>query len=96
MVFHPAFGYFTDYYGLNQIAVEMEGKSPGPKQIESIINQARKSDIRVIFVQPRFDPKSAETIASVIGGKVVTIDPLERNILQNLLDIAKKIRDALK
>ncbi|NIP44755.1 MAG: zinc ABC transporter solute-binding protein [candidate division Zixibacteria bacterium] len=96
MVFHPAFGYITDYYGLNQIAVETEGKSPGPKQIESIINEARESDTRVIFVQPRFDPKSAQSIASAIGGEVVPIDPLERNILENLLDIAEKIRGALK
>ncbi|HDS00732.1 MAG TPA: cation ABC transporter substrate-binding protein [candidate division Zixibacteria bacterium] len=96
MVFHPAFGYFTDYYGLDQIAVETDGKSPSPKQIESIIERARESGIRVIFVQPRFDPKSAESIAGAIDGKVVPIDPLENNLLQNLLDIAEKIRDALK
>ncbi len=96
MVFHPAFGYFTESYGLEQFAVETEGKSPGPKQIESIINEARKNNIRVVFVQPQFDPKSAESIARAIEGEVVAIDPLERNLLANLLDIAHKIEDALK
>ncbi|MBD3218424.1 MAG: cation ABC transporter substrate-binding protein [candidate division Zixibacteria bacterium] len=96
MVFHPAFGYFTESYGLKQFAVETEGKSPGPKQIESIINEARKNNIRVIFVQPQFDPKSAQSIARAIEGGVVAIDPLERNLLANLLDIAHKIKDALK
>ena len=96
IVFHPAFGYFTESYGLEQFAVETEGKSPGPKQIESIINEARKNNIRVVFVQPQFDPKSAESIARAIEGEVVAIDPLERNLLANLLDIAHKIEDALK
>ena len=27
-VFHPAFGYFADAYGLKQVAVEVEGKKP--------------------------------------------------------------------
>jgi zinc transport system substrate-binding protein len=96
MVFHPAFGYFTESYGLEQFALETEGKSPGPKQIESIINKARKNNIRVIFVQPQFDSKSAESIARAIEGEVVAIDPLEQNLLGNLLDIAHKIEDALK
>jgi len=29
-VFHPAFGYFADAYGLRQVAVETGGKEPAP------------------------------------------------------------------
>ena len=32
-VFHPAFGYFADAYGLRQESVEIEGKSPTPRQL---------------------------------------------------------------
>jgi zinc transport system substrate-binding protein len=85
MVFHPAFGYFTESYGLKQLAVESEGKSPGPRQIRSIITRARENNIKVIFVQPQFDPKSAESIAHAIGGKMVTFDPLAGNLIDNLM-----------
>ena len=89
-VFHPAFGYFADTYGLVQKAVEVEGKRPSPRQLATLIGQARKEGVKVIFVQPQFDPKSAETVAKAIGGVVVSMDPLAENILKNLEEMAEK------
>ena len=94
-VFHPAFGYFTDTYDLVQEAVEIEGKSPRPRQLANLIGQARKDGVKVIFVQPQFDPRSAETIARAVGGRVVSIDPLAENILQNIQVMAAKTADGL-
>ena len=37
MVFHPAWGYFADSYGLTQIAIEHEGKAPGPRTLAGLI-----------------------------------------------------------
>ena len=74
----------------------MEGKNPGPRQIETIIKAAREANIHVIFAQPQFDPKSAESIARAIDGEVVAIDPLEKDLPGNLMDIAEKIEKALK
>ena len=95
-VFHPAFGYFADEYGLVQIPVEIEGKSPTPKQIETLIRRARRENIKIIFVSPQFDRKSAETIAEAIGGAVVSIDPLEKDVFSNLEDIAENIEGSLR
>ncbi len=95
-VFHPAFGYFADEYGLVQIPVEIEGKSPTPKQIEALIMRARREKIKIIFVSPQFDRKSAETIAKAIEGAVVSIDPLEKDVLNNLEDIAENIEGSLR
>ena len=89
-VFHPAFGYFADTYGLVQKAVEVEGKRPSPRQLAALIGQARKEGVKVIFVQPQFDPKSAVTVAKAIGGAVVSMDPLAENILKNLEEMAEK------
>jgi len=47
--------------------------------LTKLINYAKKSNIKVIFVQPEFSKKSAEVIASSIKGKVVVLDPLELN-----------------
>ena len=95
-VFHPAFGYFTEAYGLKQAAVEIEGKTPSPREIEKLIKKARKYNAKIIFVQPQFDSKSADAIAKAIGGTVVPLDPLAKNVFEGLEKIAEKIEASLK
>jgi len=94
-VLHPAFGYFASHYGLRQEAVEIGGKSPPLKHIEEILKQAGGKGVKVIFVQPQFWPKAAETIAAQIGAKVVVMNPLARDYVGNLEDVAEKIQRAL-
>lgn len=94
-VFHPAFGYFCDSYGLKQIAVEVEGKEPSPKQLSHLISQAKKDGVKVIFVQPEFSTKNAGVIAQAIGGAVVPMDPLARDYLKNLDVMANLIKEGL-
>ncbi|HHH75549.1 MAG TPA: ABC transporter substrate-binding protein [Phycisphaerae bacterium] len=90
-VFHPAFGYFADAYGLTQQAVEIEGKKPSAKQLGKLIDQARAKGARVIFVEPQFPRQSAHRIAKAIDGVVVPIDPLAEDYMKNLATIAEKI-----
>jgi len=94
-VFHPAFGYFAQAYHLQQQAIETGGKSPSPKQLSALITQAKANKARIIFVQPQFDPKSAQTIANGIGGEVVPLDPLAEDVVSNLEIMATKIESAL-
>jgi zinc transport system substrate-binding protein len=95
-VFHPAFGYFADCYGLRQTAIEVSGKTPSPQRLNEIINEARAENVKVLFVQPQFDQKSARTIAEAISGSVVSLDPLARDMLSNLEAIARKISHNLE
>ena len=90
-VYHGAFGYFADAYGLKQVSVELSGRTPEPRQIASMIEKANEEGVSVIFVQPQFDQNSAKAIAESIGGNVVPIDPLERDIIANLKYIAGEI-----
>ncbi len=90
-VYHGAFGYFADAYGLKQVPVELSGRTPEPRQIASMIDKAKEEGVSVIFVQPQFDQNSAKAIAESIGGNVVPIDPLERDIIANLKHIAGEI-----
>jgi zinc transport system substrate-binding protein len=96
MVFHPAWGYFADTYGLKQIPLEIEGKNPKPAQLKELIKYADRNEISVIFVQPQFSAKSAEVIARGIGGKVVFADPLAEEWSANLRKVAREIRAALR
>lgn len=84
LVFHPAWGYFAEAYGLQQIAIETEGKEPGPKALARIIALAREEKIHTIFVQLQFSRTAADTVARAIGGRVVAVDPLAEDYLANM------------
>jgi zinc transport system substrate-binding protein len=93
-VFHPAFGYFAHTFHLQQKAIETGGKSPTPRQLTSLIAQAKANKTRVIFVQPQFDPRSATAVANAIDGEVVPLDPLAEDVVTNLEVMADKIQAA--
>ena len=96
MVYHPSWGYFAQSYGLEQIPIELEGKKPSPRKLLQLIKDARKNGIKVIFVQPQFSEKSAETIAAAIGGKVIFADPLAEDWANNLLRVGEKFKSAIE
>ena len=94
-VFHPSFGYFTDAYGLKQKAVETEGNRPKIKDLAAFVKRAKKENVRVLFVQPQFDPTAARKIAKAIDATVVAIDPLAEDYLANMERMVRQIRAAL-
>ncbi len=96
MVFHPAWGYFAEAYGLKQIPVEVEGKEPRAKDLDAFIKLARRLGIKTIFVQPEFSPKSARTIADAVGATVVEADVLAPDWADNLRRVAGSFAEALK
>lgn len=93
-VFHGAFGYFAQAYDLKQEAIETGGRSPEPKRIFELIEQAKKEGVKLIIVQPQFDTKSAEAIAEGIGGAVAPVNPMEQDVFETLRTLATKVKGA--
>jgi zinc transport system substrate-binding protein len=93
-VYHAAYGYFADEFGLRQVAVEIGGAQPSARQLAGLIDRARQEGVKVIFVQPQFSPKGAETLAESIGGAVVPLDPLAEDYLGNMREMTRRIRQA--
>jgi zinc transport system substrate-binding protein len=91
MVFHPSWGYFAAEFNLRQVAIEIEGKEPSARQLQIIIETAKKENIRTIFTQPQFSPRSAEIIARQIGGAVAVADDLAYDWERNLVAFAKAL-----
>ena len=96
MVFHPAWGYFANDYGLRQIPIAAEGKEPGAKALAQAIELGKREGVKVIFVQTQFSRHTAETIAAAMGARVVGVDPLAENYPQNLLRVAHAFASALQ
>jgi zinc transport system substrate-binding protein len=94
-VYHPAFGYFLDAYGLRQRPVETGGKEPGPKALANLIEQARAAGVRVVFVQPQFSARSAAAVADAIGGAVVPLDALPDDLVGNFDRMAEALKAGL-
>ncbi len=89
MVFHPSWGYFARDYGLEQLPVEVEGQEPSAAELAALVARAKQEGIKVIFAQPEFSTRSAETIAQEIGGEVLLISPLAPDWLDNLRRVAE-------
>ncbi len=91
-VYHPAFGYFLETFGITQIAVETGGKEPTPRQLAELLERARKEKARAIFVQEQFSQTAARVVAQALHVGVVPIDPLAADWLANLERIGQALR----
>ncbi|QEK11226.1 ABC transporter substrate-binding protein [Crassaminicella thermophila] len=96
IVYHPAFGYFADDYGLKMIPIEKEGKEATIEDIKEIIDFAKKENIKTVFYQAEIDSKQSRVIAQEIEGKTKEIAPLSPNYIENLENMAKIFADVLK
>ncbi len=91
MVFHPSWGYFAQAYGLEQLPVEIEGKSPKPKELINLIKEAREEKISAIFTQPEFSDSIAKVMANELKIEVIKVSPLSLKWSETLLNIANAI-----
>ncbi|KAF1076170.1 metal ABC transporter solute-binding protein, Zn/Mn family [Methanogenium sp. MK-MG] len=92
MVYHPAWGYYADRYGLSMISVEEDGKEPSPASLKALITTAEEKGIPVIFVSPESPTRNAKAIAGEIGGSVVYISPLTENYTDNMVQVTDAFR----
>ncbi|KAF3361850.1 hypothetical protein PHSC3_001616 [Chlamydiales bacterium STE3] len=89
MVSHPAYGYFCRDYQLQQLSIEFEGKDPTPKQLNTILSEARENNIRAIFIQQQYSNKAANLVAKELNVRIIDLDPYAENILESLFHIAQ-------
>ena len=76
LIFHPALTYLAHDYGMEQVAIEHEGKEPSAAQLSALIREARAEKIPVIFIQEEYDVRNAQLVAQETGASVEQINPL--------------------
>ena len=72
-VYHPAWGYFADEYGLRQVAIEIEGKEPTDAELTHLQRQLREEKAKVIFAQPQSPLRSVRAIIQSVGSVRMSI-----------------------
>ncbi len=96
VVFHPAFGYIADDYGLEMFSLEEEGKEATPQHLQEMIDLAKKENIKVIFYQAELDSNQAKAYAEEVGGKTEQLEPLAADYIENLKKMINTIAEANK
>lgn len=91
LIYHPTLTYFARDYGLEQYAMEWEGKEPSAEQIKALVDAAQQKQVRTVFIQEEFDQKNAELIAKETGARLVTINPLSYDWPNEMIRIAQML-----
>jgi len=94
-VYHPSFGYFFDEFNLIQEAVEIGGKEPTAKDLSLLIQKAKSEKAVALFVQKQFPLASAQTVAKAAGAKVLALDPLARDWMENIQVMGETLLSAI-
>jgi ABC-type Zn uptake system ZnuABC Zn-binding protein ZnuA len=76
IIFHNAFYYYNERFGLRTIGVvEIHpGAEPSPDHIAAVVNLARANHVRAVFSEPEYSPKLVQALAQSAG--IETIDSL--------------------
>jgi zinc transport system substrate-binding protein len=76
---HAAFGQLAARYGLTQLS--LAGRSPesepGPRELETLIDDVRASGATTVFAEPLVSDGLAQTVAREADVEVATLDPIE-------------------
>jgi zinc transport system substrate-binding protein len=94
MIYHPNLGYLARDYGLEEIAVENNGKEPSPSRLRELIDLAKEDNLKVIMVQREYDTRNARAIAEETGSSVVVIDPLSEDWYSSTTGIIRILKDS--
>ncbi len=95
LVYHPAWGYFARDYGLQEVAIEEHGKEPGAREMSRVINYAKKNQIKTVFDSSQHSTHSADAIAAELGARVVLLDPLPADYMDNMRKVAETMATEL-
>ncbi len=95
VTFHEAFPYMAKEFGLNVVAViEREpGTEPTPQELAETIDKINALPVKIIFTEPQYSSKAAETIARETDAKVFELDPIVTGEAkpENLLDYVDRM-----
>ena len=87
IVYHPALTYYARAYGLEQLAIESEGKEPSARRLTELIRRARTEGVCRIFYQRQYPVTVVATVAEDIGATPVEFDPLREDPIANIRTI---------
>lgn len=96
IVYHPAFGYIAEDYGLEMYSLEEEGKEAAPQHLAEMIDLAKRENIKAIFYQEEIDASQSKAFAEEIGGRTIQLSPLAADYIDNLKAMAGLMAEVMQ
>lgn len=93
LVYHPAYNYFGEDFGLQMLALEKNGKELAPKSMIAVIDKAKSEGVKNIFYQAEIAKEKSISISQELGGEAVLLSPLSSNYIENLILMAKTFKE---
>lgn len=91
VIYHPALTYFARDYHLVQLPIEEEGREPSAKQIQSLIDRAKREKITKVFIQKEFSNRNVQTFLEATHATPIDINPLSYDWDKEMIRIAKSL-----
>lgn len=92
VIYHPALTYFAHDYQLQQLPLEEEGREPNAASIQALIQEAKRTRVKTIFVQRQFSPRGTIAVRNATGAATVEINPLDYQWPTQMLLVAKSLQ----
>lgn len=94
LIYHPALGYFAKEYGLEQISLENEGKTPTPVALAEVVDRVEREGLKAMLYQQEYPISVVKPIAEILGVNLVEINPLSSDIIGELDNIVKALTNS--
>lgn len=96
LIFHPALTYLAADYGIEQIAIEFEGKEPSPGYLMELIDRGKKENIKAILVQEQFEMDIAKAISVELEGRIIPVNPLDEDWEASIINIVSALVESFQ
>ncbi|MGI5868962.1 MAG: metal ABC transporter solute-binding protein, Zn/Mn family [Kiritimatiellia bacterium] len=83
-VYHPAWGHFAEAFGLEQLAIEAHGQSPGARHLADFTKQVRERGVKTILVQNEAERRRVAPFARQNNLRVAIVNPLAEDVIATL------------
>jgi zinc transport system substrate-binding protein len=93
---HPAWRRLLDRYGVESVAIEVEGKEASPAQLARLIEDAGHLGVRTVFTQVGISDRGARLLAAEIGAELVALDPTSSRWLETLRNAGERFAAAVR
>ncbi len=87
IIYHPSLSYLSEELGLNQIAVEDDGKEPSAANIKSLIDRSLQDSVKVVLYQKQIGEYAIYSISDALGITPTEFDPLAYDWENNMKQI---------
>ena len=83
-VYHPAWGHFAEAFGLEQVAIEAHGQTPGARHLSEVADKLKAGGVKIMLVQNETERRRIGAFAEKQGLRLALVCPLAENVPETI------------